>query len=602
MGPNLAPLLILAVSLFNANLTYTLVMVTHSGVSLRDALFSLLGDWCEGLLRYQLRHAQIPTLDGGIFCPDCARVHGRCADAVSPFLKMARETGAEKWIDAALALQKWSDNVSCADGSFLNEPTGTNWKGITVFAALSLGEALRHHGDLLPDAARQTWTERLRRAADYLQRDSTLIAANINYPISGAAALTLAAQVLDEPKYRPQARRLADDALQHFAPNGILGGEGGPGPSPRGVLAVDALYNLEESLPNFALYARLSGDERAQNAVLKSFSAHLDFLLPDGSYDAGWGSRSYKWTLWGSRTSDGVAGLLPLAKEEPRIGEWVRRNLLYLRRCTHDGLLYGGPDLKNQGRLPCIHHTFAHAKALASALDEGVFNIAPCALPCDAARGIIARPEVGAVFVALHAWRASFCVSDVEYQPRTARPSGGALSMLWHPKTGPLCVASMSVYQPLEGGNMASPHAPQESVILTPHLKNGEFLSCLDTRAVLHCEQNRVTARGVLTNPSGKTAGEFQIETRFLADAVEFQIEGEGVFWLPLASPDGESVTAEENRLEIQKMGGVVVGVESNQAIRVREKRIFNFVPGIQAVALEIPVPATGATLKISVI
>ena len=35
---------------------------------------------------------------------------------------------------------------------------------------------------------------------------------------------------------------------------------------------------------------------------------HLEFMLPDGAWDNSWGTRSFKWTYWGGRTSDGFMG------------------------------------------------------------------------------------------------------------------------------------------------------------------------------------------------------------------------------------------------------------------------------------------------------
>ena len=44
----------------------------------------------------------------------------------------------------------------------------------------------------------------------------------------------------------------------------------------------------------------------ARLAVATSLRAHLEFMLPDGAWDNSWGTRNYKWTYWGSRTSDGT--------------------------------------------------------------------------------------------------------------------------------------------------------------------------------------------------------------------------------------------------------------------------------------------------------
>ena len=94
---------------------------------------------------------------------------------------------------------------------------------------------------------------------------------------------------------------------------------------------------------------------------------HMEFMLPDGAWDNSWGSRNYKWSWWGSRTSDGChPGFVLMPKFDPRFREVARRNLELMAACTHDGLLYGGPDYFAHGDLPCIHHTFTHAKALAT--------------------------------------------------------------------------------------------------------------------------------------------------------------------------------------------------------------------------------------------
>ena len=58
------------------------------------------------------------------------------------------------------------------------------------------------------------------------------------------------------------------------------------------------------------------------------------------------------------------------------IGRLARTlNLELMAACTHEGLLYGGPDYFAHGDLPCIHHTFTHAKALATVLDRGGANL-----------------------------------------------------------------------------------------------------------------------------------------------------------------------------------------------------------------------------------
>lgn len=567
---------------------------------MKSTLLSLLGTWGAGLLAHQI--AEGPDR-GGLGCPDCARVHGRCADAIYPFLTLAGETGDERYVRAAIEVFDWSErHVSQPDGSYVNDVAINDWTGITVFSTLALAEALHFHGDLLPGAVRAAWTERLRRGAAWIAGVDWANHGTINYPASAAAALASASRVLDDENGLELARGWANWTRPYFLPGRILFGEGPRAPTPRGVYAVDALYNLEESLPNLALYAEISGDTAIRELVLRSFEAHLPFLLPDGSYDAGWCSRAFKWTLWGSRTSDGLAGLLPLAPSDPRIATAAARNLDLLRRCTHDGLLHGGPHLQNHGRPPCIHHTFAHAKALAAALktDFEAPSLGKTELP-PRTPGIDSRPELGVALVSVGPWRASFSTSDVFYGARGSHAGGGALTMLWHPLTGPLCVSSMSRYDLPEPGNMAAPRAADEIAVLTPRLQSGEFSSELDWHARLETGAQGVTASGHLTNIRDETERAFSIETRFEPEGVRFQLASNGAtFVLPLVSSAGEAVRIAPHRIEIRKPDALVV-CQSNAVFRAEEKRIFHFVPGVQAVRLEIEVPPEGAWVSLRV-
>ena len=93
--------------------------------------------------------------------------------------------------------------------------------------------------------------------------------------------------------------------------------------------------------------------------MLRTTREHLNFMLPDGGWIIGFGSRSYKWSWWGSRTSDGcLAGFAALSRHDPVFAAAVQKNLELLKQCTHDGLLYGGPMYRTAGNpLASITHS-----------------------------------------------------------------------------------------------------------------------------------------------------------------------------------------------------------------------------------------------------
>lgn len=143
---------------------------------------------------------QSGTDEGGIFCAAHQFVHGRCGDAVYPLLTLFKLTGAEKYRTAARKVYNWSENhVSQPDGSWTNEAGSKNpWTGISVFSTIALGEALRHHDDVLSAMENKAWRERLRKGGDFVLSAITFETGDINYPIAAGAALAVCWNVLGD--------------------------------------------------------------------------------------------------------------------------------------------------------------------------------------------------------------------------------------------------------------------------------------------------------------------------------------------------------------------------------------------------------------------
>ena len=165
---------------------------------------------------------------------------------------------------------------------------------------LGFGVTLRRRGHIQVDFVVERFDE------------SFVESTNVNYPASFCEAMALAGRLLDDADKTARARSMADRVMKSFLSDGLFTGEGAPMShrSPRGLAYVDLGYNLEESLPSLFAYAELCGDGRMKDAVLASAAAHAEFLLPDGGLDDSFGSRSAKWTYYGSRTSDGILPML----------------------------------------------------------------------------------------------------------------------------------------------------------------------------------------------------------------------------------------------------------------------------------------------------
>ena len=424
-------------------------------------------------------------------------------------LRVAHTTGDTKYLHAAILVHDWSEqNVSHPDGSWTNDVILSSWKGITVFHTIALAEALHHHAAILPAATRTQWTTRLAAAARFLDTFISIETGNINYPITASYAFALCAVVLNEPHYTARARELAHAAIDCITPAGLLYGEGHPIQklSPKQCHPVDLGYNVEESLPALALYAALTNDQIVLDKAAAALRTHLEFMLPDGGWDNSWGTRNYKWSYWGSRTSDGCQpAFAVLADHDPRFLEAAYRNLQLMASCTHDNVLYGGPDYHHHGDLPCIHHNFTHAKALATVLNRGPANPVPTtrtSLPRDAAYGLKSFPDIATHLASIGPWRATVTGYDWEYIETVqsgsggsggGHASGGALSMLFHQTLGPILTASMTEYQIIEASNQQQ-HRDTPHMTLTPRIEipatPKPFTSLNDLAATLTAESS----------------------------------------------------------------------------------------------------------------
>lgn len=578
----------------------------------------LLRDWCDGMLAVQIHDPSDPARHGALGCPACDIIHGRCMDAVYPFLHLAKVTGQAKYLDAGIAVFKWSKNVSHDDGSWTVITDPKSWKGITVFGAIALAETLHRHGELLDAPTRQRWHQRLVQAADYIyQKITALDFSNINYGCTGIYAMDLLGRFLERPAYLERSRQLAA-GLKDFLtqPNGLLFGEGKPshGTSPRGCRPVDLGYNVEESLVAVALCADATGDPELAAIAGRLLEAHLAFMLPDGGWDNSWGTRQAKWTYWGSRTSDGCQpGYAVLAKQHPAFGTAVIENTRLYRRCTARGLLHGGPHYISHGVKPCVHHTFAHAKALAALRDHGDLARqieATVPLPRATADGIREYPEIATWLAARGPWRATVTAYDWIYNKQAQQPTGGAISMLWHQQAGPLLAGSMARYHRVEEYNM---QLYPEDHPLTPRVELWEdkvwFTQLFDlTAKVTHSDQVgtlgfEIAARllnEARNEPSqGKAA--CSLSYHFDADTFMITVEAPGIgsgtnrprLVLPVISPTGEKVTQSAQRIEIHKPQGRLV-IEANAPLHIQETsraRIFNLVPGFEAVPIIAELP-----------
>jgi hypothetical protein len=588
----------------------------HS-LEFKNLISSLLKDWSDGMLQVQINDPSNLEVHGALGCPSCSHIHGRCMDAVYPFLYMADTTGDKKYIEGAKLVMTWAENnVSQDNGAWTVIRNPKSWKGITIFGAIALAEALHYHGHVLDEATRKAWTVRLEKAGQYVYDTFTIDFTNINYPGTAVYGLDVIGEVVNREDFKTKSKVLAQQVKAYFTPNeGLLFGEckkSSSKLSEKGLHGVDLGYNVEETLNSLVMYALKKNDKELLEILTKSLNSHLEFMLPDGAWDNSWGNRMYKWSYWGSRTCDGSQPAFGMmANINPAFGTAAVKNTELLQRCTADGLIHGGPGFIEAGIPPCVHHTFTHAKPLAALLDH--WDHLPeinsnTNLPRTTADGVKHFKDLEVYLFARGPWRGTVSAYDAEYHYKEdyRQASGGALGVLYHDKVGLLCAASMAEYALVEKNNQQP--QPNKDICLTPRVEVFKddvwYTNLYDLPATVTSEDADGTISLIadvkLKNVDRKevegTASAFDIIYKCSTDKTEIRvstgqdIETQTAFVLPIVSPNKEVVTKiSDTEMTIQKLEGLVT-ITANVPLKIKDmegSRTFNMVPGVEAIPIE---------------
>ena len=572
---------------------------------MKDAYFELLKQWCDELIKLQVHGTGCKELDGAIICPACQIIHGRCHDLIYPLMYLADNTGDEKYLNAARELFDWAESLVIEDGSLYNDAQSA-WQGITVFSANELCMALKYHGHLLSEDEKSRWDERLRGYSEWLY--TTLLpeyGAVINYDANCAGAMALLGDYFGDARYLGRAKFMADFCMDYITENGLLMGEGKPlnAVTPRGCVPVDIGYNAEESLAGLLRCALILKDDALKATVVRMMRAHLEFMLPDGGWDNSFGTRNFKWTYWGSRTSDGCqSSYAILGGEYHEFAEAAYRNLEMYKKCSHGGLMYGGMHYKAHGEKACTHHSFCHAGALTMALDAGIADTPRAAIPADNAPPVKYYSEIDTYKLAAGGWRATVTGYDFEYM-EGGHASGGVMTMLWNEKVGPVIATGMTDYA------MKEPTNQQLSL-------KKSAVACMAARVDLNIDGrlysqmydygSDISARtengGAVVDvactpvdiahnaPPRRAAVQLRYELQPQGAAMMGWVSPGGAnaeFVLPMILADDEAYDITDPNTVILRRAGASVRV-SHSGLISEPRRIFNFSGGFSALELRI--------------
>ena len=546
---------------------------------MKTRAYNLMKEWCDTLLSHQVR-TNTPYTDGGLLCPACHVIHGRIADLCFPLTVIWAHTGEEKYLEEADRLIDWSEyNLQTPDKLWYNDITN-RWYATSAFSAMSIGEALYHFGDKIPERYREKWFAIFKRMCDVfttLDTRESFKPVN-NYYCGLAAVLAMAWRLTNDEKYLEKTKYWLDVALSRFDKEGLLYGEAHILECQDGSHTIDMGYNLEESIPLLLRYASLTGDRF--EFFKDRLRDHLAFLLPDGGIDNSFGVRHNKWTYWGSRTSDGVVEGLALVLDDPVFADACERVLTLYEKCTHNGLL-AMPMAHETGEPTCLHHTFTHAKALAALVCADVpSEIKRVKLPGEEKYGVKTYQNGRLITVSHGCFRATFSAAEGgSIQHHTAN-AGGSMNLLYHDRYGIVCAATTVQYIPTEPLNQQ-------------YLRNADNPDCMTAQFVVNgtmaCTEKQVTLSACQTTVTAKSAL-WQADYCFEDSSLKIKLRCEnGAYNLPIVCSKNQKAKLSEDKTSIV-IDGVTVVKSDSPMICDTEVRVFHQVGGLSYLPISVKV------------
>lgn len=266
--------------------------------------------------------------------------------------------------------------------------------------------------------------------------------------------------------------------------------------------------------------------------------------------------------------------------DEPMFADACERVLTLYEKCTHNGLL-AMPMAHEANEPTCLHHTFTHAKALATLVcAKNGITVKKTTLPCETNQGVKKYQNGKLLLVSRGSFRATFSAIKAMGLPEYAANGGGSMNLLYHNEYGIICAATSAKYVPSEPLNQQ-------------YLRNADQSPCMTAQFIVNGEmgcQNKDISLSVNGPEIHATASNWQAKYTINENSVDITLNcRNGTYNLPIVCRKSSRVTVSDDKhvIEIDQ----TLTIESDTPFIVDcDKRIFNQVGGLLYLPISVAV------------
>ncbi|MBN2091947.1 hypothetical protein JW964_20185 [candidate division KSB1 bacterium] len=433
----------------------------YSKIDMKKQSLELLVRFCDSIIWEQIT-TENDSNYGAIREPLSINLCPVSGEAIYPLAVVYESTGKKKYGLAALRLMNWVIRNQNQDGTW--SPQAELFWEPTAQQILALGLSYPKLKEILPIKARRVFLQAILKGGNALSATAktTFSAHPTSLLAQTAAALAVTYEALQIEQIAESHLLPLKSAIMEIMPH-ILMRINKDGfiveriSASKKVTGIDVAMNLESTIPNLKLAAKIFPEAGWEPILRKVLASHLYFILPDGSIDNSWGMYANFRSANGYFNTPGCQRTFSMFSDfDSRFETAAVRNFNNLQQSIQNDLVAFGLIHKNISLAsPKLFPTIKKAINLAMTFEFGTSAIEENRLlPLDIVGWYKYFPHTGIVLIRTKSYMATIAsmtylnsAMSEQNESNFHRPGGGIMTNVWSEEVGVLQTSTPTKYE-----------------------------------------------------------------------------------------------------------------------------------------------------------